>query len=129
MYWQSPRYRMQLLHLPCGHPLGASQNSTELNRSEPLRHRPARTQRPGCGAEPREAAHPAALDDASVLDQFTTAWAVGCAHDVAHHLAAIGLEPRADLVDPNEASYPWYRRTLPLAGISLVLVTVLNIIF
>jgi SSS family solute:Na+ symporter len=37
--------------------------------------------------------------------------------------------PRADLVDPNEASYPWYRRTLPLAGISLILVTVLNIIF
>ena len=47
-----------------------------------------------------EAAHPAALDDVSVLDQFTTAWAVGCAHDVAHHLAAIGLEPRADLVEP-----------------------------
>ena len=23
---------------------------------------------------------------------------------------------REDLVDPNEASYPWYRRTLPLAG-------------
>ncbi|GAA4374084.1 sodium:solute symporter family protein [Nocardioides caricicola] len=37
--------------------------------------------------------------------------------------------PRADLVDPQESSYPWYRRTLPLAGVSLVLVTVLNIIF
>ncbi|WP_243059544.1 sodium:solute symporter family protein [Nocardioides sp. SR21] len=37
--------------------------------------------------------------------------------------------PRADLVDPKEASYPWYRRTLPLAGISLVLVVILNIIF
>ncbi len=37
--------------------------------------------------------------------------------------------PREDLVDPNEASYPWYRRTLPLAGVSLTLVIVLNIIF
>ena len=37
--------------------------------------------------------------------------------------------PRADLVDEKESSYPWYRRTLPLAGVSLVLVTVLNIIF
>lgn len=37
--------------------------------------------------------------------------------------------PRADLVDPKEASYPWYRRTLPLAGVSLALVTVLNVIF
>jgi SSS family solute:Na+ symporter len=37
--------------------------------------------------------------------------------------------PREDLVDANEASYPWYRRTLPLAGVSLVLVIILNIIF
>jgi len=37
--------------------------------------------------------------------------------------------PRADLVDPKEASYPWYRRTLPLAGVSLVLVIILNVIF
>jgi SSS family solute:Na+ symporter len=37
--------------------------------------------------------------------------------------------PREDLVDPEEAAYPWYRRTLPLAGISLVLVVILNIIF
>ncbi len=37
--------------------------------------------------------------------------------------------PREDLVDPREATYPWYRRTLPLAGIALVLVTVLNIAF
>jgi SSS family solute:Na+ symporter len=37
--------------------------------------------------------------------------------------------PREDLVDPEEASYPWYRRTLPLAGISLVLVIILNILF
>jgi SSS family solute:Na+ symporter len=37
--------------------------------------------------------------------------------------------PREDLVDPNEASYPWYRRTLPLAGVALVMVTILNIVF
>jgi SSS family solute:Na+ symporter len=37
--------------------------------------------------------------------------------------------PREDLVDERESSYPWYRRTLPLAGISLVLVIILNIIF
>ena len=47
-----------------------------------------------------EAAHPAALDDVSVLDQFTTAWAVGCASDMRHLLAEVGLEPRADLVEP-----------------------------
>jgi SSS family solute:Na+ symporter len=37
--------------------------------------------------------------------------------------------PREDLVDADERSYPWYRRTLPLAGVSLVIVVVLNIIF
>src|SRR4051812_32285283 len=37
--------------------------------------------------------------------------------------------PRADLVDPLEARYPWYRRTLPLAGVSLAIVVVLNIVF
>jgi SSS family solute:Na+ symporter len=37
--------------------------------------------------------------------------------------------PRSDLVDPDEASYPWYRRTMPLAGIALVMVIILNIIF
>ena len=37
--------------------------------------------------------------------------------------------PREDLVDPHEKSYPWYRRTLPLAGVSLALVIVLNVIF
>ena len=30
--------------------------------------------------------------------------------------------PREDLVDPDEASYPWYRRTIPLAAIALVMV-------
>ena len=37
--------------------------------------------------------------------------------------------PREDLVDPREKSYPWYRRTLPLAGVSLAMVVVLNVIF
>ena len=37
--------------------------------------------------------------------------------------------PREDLVDPEEKSFPWYRRTLPLAGVALVLVIILNVIF
>jgi SSS family solute:Na+ symporter len=37
--------------------------------------------------------------------------------------------PREDLVDADEASYPWYRRTLPLAGIALVMVIILNTLF
>lgn len=37
--------------------------------------------------------------------------------------------PRDDLVDPEEHRLPWYRRTLPLAGISLGLVIVLNFLF
>jgi SSS family solute:Na+ symporter len=37
--------------------------------------------------------------------------------------------PKEDLVDANEASYPWYRRTLPLAGIALVMVVILNLAF
>jgi SSS family solute:Na+ symporter len=37
--------------------------------------------------------------------------------------------PREDLVDPNEARAPWYQRTLPLAGVALALVIVLNIAF
>ena len=37
--------------------------------------------------------------------------------------------PREDRTDPNEASYPWYRRTAPLAGIALAMVIVLNFAF
>ena len=37
--------------------------------------------------------------------------------------------PREDLVDEHEASYPWYRRTIPLAGVALVMVIILNIAF
>jgi len=31
--------------------------------------------------------------------------------------------------DPHEASYPWYRRTVPLAGLALVMVIILNALF
>ena len=37
--------------------------------------------------------------------------------------------PREDLVDPNESRFPWYRRTIPLAVIALVMTIVLNIAF
>lgn len=37
--------------------------------------------------------------------------------------------PKEDLVDADEASYPWYRRTMPLAGIALAMVVVLNVVF
>lgn len=37
--------------------------------------------------------------------------------------------PKEDLVDPDEAALPWFRRTLPLAGVALVLVIILNFLF
>jgi solute:Na+ symporter, SSS family len=37
--------------------------------------------------------------------------------------------PKETRTDPLEHTYPWYRRTVPLAGVVLVMVTVLNIIF
>ncbi|MBA2954774.1 sodium/solute symporter [Nocardioides sp. MAH-18] len=37
--------------------------------------------------------------------------------------------PKEDLIDPDEAARPWYQRTMPLAGIALVLVIILNVIF
>ena len=37
--------------------------------------------------------------------------------------------PREDLVDADEGSAPWYRRTLPLAGLAAVLTIVLNLAF
>jgi SSS family solute:Na+ symporter len=37
--------------------------------------------------------------------------------------------PTEDLVDADEATYPWYRRTIPLAAIALVMVIVLNVAF
>ncbi|MCL2543176.1 MAG: sodium:solute symporter family protein [Nocardioidaceae bacterium] len=37
--------------------------------------------------------------------------------------------PREERTDPDEATYPWYQRTLPLAGVALAMVIVLNAIF
>ena len=37
--------------------------------------------------------------------------------------------PVEQRTDPNEASYPWYRRTVPLAGLALVMVIALNVAF
>ena len=37
--------------------------------------------------------------------------------------------PKEMRTDPHEASAPGYRRTLPLAGLSLAMVTVLNFLF
>ena len=37
--------------------------------------------------------------------------------------------PREERTDPDEASYPWYRRTVPLASIALVIVIALNVAF
>jgi len=37
--------------------------------------------------------------------------------------------PRSSLVDADAADYPWYRRPVPLAGVALVIVIVLNVIF
>ncbi|WP_191563078.1 sodium:solute symporter family protein [Janibacter melonis] len=37
--------------------------------------------------------------------------------------------PKEDLVDPHEAGRPFYQRTVPLAGIALVIVVVLNFAF
>ena len=37
--------------------------------------------------------------------------------------------PKEDRTDPEAHRLPWYRSPLPLAGISLAMVTALNIIF
>ncbi|MEO3937420.1 sodium:solute symporter family protein [Dermatophilaceae bacterium Soc4.6] len=37
--------------------------------------------------------------------------------------------PREDLVDPQEKTFPWFRRTIPLALVALGMVVVLNTIF
>jgi SSS family solute:Na+ symporter len=37
--------------------------------------------------------------------------------------------PKEQRTDPNEAGYPWYRRTVPLASVALVMVIILNVIF
>ncbi|VEI03625.1 Na(+)/glucose symporter [Acidipropionibacterium jensenii] len=37
--------------------------------------------------------------------------------------------PKESLTDPEEKNQPWYKRTVPLAGVSLVLVIILNFLF
>ncbi|WP_432478342.1 sodium:solute symporter family protein [Nocardioides sp. GXQ0305] len=37
--------------------------------------------------------------------------------------------PKEMRTDPNEASYPWYRRTIPMASLALVMVIALNVAF
>lgn len=37
--------------------------------------------------------------------------------------------PKENLVDPVEKTYPWYRRTVPLAILAIVVVVILNILF
>ncbi|MEX0428210.1 sodium:solute symporter family protein [Nocardioides sp. DS6] len=37
--------------------------------------------------------------------------------------------PKSDLVDKDATGFPWWRRPVPLAGVGLVLVIVLNIVF
>ncbi|MFE6511239.1 sodium:solute symporter family protein [Nocardioides sp. NPDC057767] len=37
--------------------------------------------------------------------------------------------PKEDLVDPEDAGRPWWERPVPLAGVALVLVIILNVIF
>lgn len=37
--------------------------------------------------------------------------------------------PSEDLVDPEDAGRPWWQRPVPLAGVALVMVTILNAIF
>ncbi|WP_116116327.1 sodium:solute symporter family protein [Austwickia chelonae] len=39
------------------------------------------------------------------------------------------LTPKEDVVDPEEALLPWYRRTLPMAGLAIGMVVVLNAMF
>ena len=64
------------------------------------------------------------------LDELRAALAayIDSYHDRPHS----GLDyrtPKEVRQDPLEHTYPWYRRTLPLAGVSLAMVTVLNILF
>ena len=39
------------------------------------------------------------------------------------------VTPKEDLVDPDEGSLPWYQSPVKLAGVGLVIVVVLNVIF
>lgn len=39
------------------------------------------------------------------------------------------VTPKEDLVDVHEAALPWYRRTVPLGALCMVMVIVLNVVF
>ena len=39
------------------------------------------------------------------------------------------VTPVEQRTDPHEASYPWFRRTVPLASVALVMVIALNLVF
>ena len=39
------------------------------------------------------------------------------------------LTPRESLVDPEESTLPWYQSPVKLAGIGLVIVVLLNLLF
>ena len=49
----------------------------------------------------------------------------------AHELAGLVYSetPQEMRTDENEASAPWYRRTVPMAGLALVMVIALNLVF
>jgi len=59
-----------------------------------------------------------------VVTQFT-------APKPAHELKGLVYSetPHADLVDPDEKNLPFWRRPVPMAGIALALVIILNIVF
>lgn len=59
-----------------------------------------------------------------IVTQFT-------APKPAHELKGLVYSetPRADLVDPDEKELPFFRRPVPMAGIALVLVIILNVVF
>ena len=59
-----------------------------------------------------------------IVTQFT-------APKPAHELKGLVYSetPKADLVDPDEKDLPFWRRPAPMAGIALVLVIILNIVF
>jgi len=71
----------------------------------------------------------------------STAFVVDIALSIAVSLATkpkpaselVGLvyseTPKEQRTDPDEASYPWYRRTVPLASLALVMVIALNLVF
>ncbi|MDN5821864.1 MAG: Na+/galactose cotransporter, partial [Brachybacterium sp.] len=81
---------------------------------------------PGQGLAFRAAATAVVVDIvvSVVVTQFT-------APKPVHELKGLVYSetPKADLVDPEEAGLPFWRRPVPMAGIALVLVLALNFLF